>query len=145
MKFIFAAALAAALSACATHGTEIAGATIDRSYATERLTWRSGQGGFIISLKAHEDGGKVALCGAFAEIPTVRYGELTVQVANRAFATLAGVTISRSLERFKRHQPTESLTGLSATCVRTDVDWRAEFEGRRPAVVFGKGTYVIDS
>lgn len=139
------AALLATLASCSPPGAEAGGDTVDRTFTSQRLTWRNGQGGFIAAVKAKESGGLVMICGAFAEIPGVAYTELTDQVANRASVHLGDERLFLGLQHFKKHAPTETLIGKGATCFKTTTPWRAAFKGQRARTEFAKTKYLITS
>lgn len=139
------AALLVTLASCSPPGAEAGGDTVDRTYTSQRLNWRSGKGGFISSVKVKNSGGLVMVCGVFAEVPGVVYTELTDQVANRASVHLGDERLFLGLQHFKKHAPTQTLIGKGATCFKTTTPWQAAFKGQRARVEFARRKYIVTS
>ncbi len=136
------------LSACVgaqIAGTPVKSETVDSKYNNARLNWTSGEGGVISSVRVFEMNGKVAVCGAVAELKGGERVDLTRQVIDKAQVLIGDERVLQGVSFFKRHQPTKDLSGKASNCIVTTKVWEIAFDGKRGRVKYKSGTYQTSS
>ncbi|MEM8740758.1 MAG: hypothetical protein AAGE13_04605 [Pseudomonadota bacterium] len=127
MKSIFALGLfVLALSGCVSPGDAISPREVTRDFEFDSIRWNSGE---VVYFAHHvfEDGGKVAVCGSWAE-SSGAVDALNFELVRSMAVDMAGRRLVHSVVFFRKVATPEDLFGSSASCVRTDVDWTPEME-----------------
>ena len=136
------------MAACVQLTTEsLPSRSVDGSFSRYQFAWRSGDK-MSLGLKIFEERGKVALCGAYAElnINSAYTDQLNSQALAAAQVRLAGETLVRGLNFFGRGgYVDDGLPAAKASCVLTDRPWEARFKNTKPRIRWGKTSFrVVD-
>lgn len=126
----FAALACAALAGCAvTRPTT--GEALGPGYALYPGTWKGGST-TTLALRARDEGGKVAFCGAYATVPGEDGPELGIDsyvsaLLRGARVGLEGTWMVLDLSFLANHGADASFSSRPAACVATDIVWRARY------------------
>ena len=130
-------ALALGLAGC-VQTEDRPGESIDDRYSVGGASWSSGAVVYVF-VRTFEDQGKVGICGAWS---SKEGGAFNVTDNDRLLEVgsieLLDTKVLTSLSGFNRFVDPRSAYGRSATCYRSSVDWRPEFNGVEPVVNFGR-------
>ena len=124
----------AGLSACTTT-TPIAGQTIDETYSVGGYTWNSGPAVYV-HYKMMENDGHVAICGVWSVVG----GQVSNADVGAGLGVgvlyLGGARIKQGVDFLNQIDNPRNAKGKPATCRRTSVKWRAEFDRADPKLTF---------
>jgi len=130
--------LAGVLAGCATLPRPVGSEPVDARYSVSGGTYSTG-GALIVMLRAREQDGRVAICGA-----KTRTRESAVSLPYRhavegtGVIQLAGVNIFQGVRRFPEYPLADDMTGVSAACFVSERGWDARFDGAVPIARFGR-------
>lgn len=138
MMFIM---LAFGLSGCAATYEKLEGETVDYTYRPFKLSLRN-DGAFIqFRYTAKEIGGKVAVCGAFAESKDGRIRDVTPLIVARGFILMGDERIITGLDFFREYTPGSPLADKVAGCVITREDWAPGYAPGKTQIDFPRSGY----
>ena len=133
-RFLAATLTMASLASCMS-GHEDGVARLGANPALTGGTYSIG-GGITIASEFRNQGGRVALCGVWAESERQTFytkGKARDVLASGA-VYLGGNRVIIGLNFLRKTAPTTSYTDLKAGCSMTLVPWRAEYAGRVPDI-----------
>lgn len=115
---------------CTGPGQAISPQPVTRDFETQWIRWRDGERVFF-AYRVFEDAGKAAICGVWAEDGEAK-DLLNLELIRSMAVDIAGQRLVHSIAFFRKAGSLEEVRDVSANCVRTETDWRREFD-RTPA------------
>ncbi len=129
-SILFSALIGALLAGCAT-SRPTTSESLGPGYALYPGEWKGGSV-TTIALRAREEAGKVAFCGAYATVPGPDGPEMNIEgyVANLlrgARVGMGGTWMLLDLSFLADHGADAGFSSRPASCVATEIPWRARY------------------
>ncbi|MBK0401322.1 hypothetical protein H0I76_19185 [Limibaculum sp. M0105] len=142
--FAAVAAVAGLLGGCMSAPAPGGSEPVDARYSATGGSYNTG-GSLIVMLRAREQDGRVAICGAKTRTResavSLPYG---FSVEGAGVVQLAGVNIFQGVRRFPEYPLANDMTGVSAVCLVSERQWEPRFDGAVPVARFARMPFGLD-
>lgn len=137
---------AVVLAACTRLTTSpLPGQPIDESFRLHPIRWTSGEQ-IVFAYKIFNSGGKVAMCGAWAESPggDTNQGRFNDWLVQTASLTVGDETIANDVGFFAKGRYAGNAAPVTTSnCRQTDTVWQPVHGARLPRLEFARSSFRL--